>query len=426
VTGMGSRRPGCLSVIRWFASRWYGFTTGVGVAWSALFANKFRASMTALGIVIGVMTVTGILSIIHGLDQGVENQMSLMGARSLYVSQWPWAARRHWHKYRNRPPLTDWQYQRLRELVPFAEAMAPRERQHASVERAEEKINDVDILGTNSEFTRITGYTLERGRFFSPADVRYERPLVVLGSELSEQLFDREDPLGKSVVIQGMRYMVIGVLKSQGSFLGRSRDVTATIPIGRFRRSFGLRHSMDIAIKVDPGIDLEEAEAELTGIMRRVRGLRPTVDNNFSVNQQKTMVELYHDITGTLFMVIIIVGAISLVVGGIGIMNIMLVSVTERTREIGVRKALGARRRTVLFQFLIESLVLSGIGGLIGLTAGFLVAYIVDAISPLPAKVSLLATIAGLGFSAIVGVFFGIYPAWRASRLDPIVALRYE
>jgi len=413
-------------VFGWLTSRWYAFASGVGVALGALWSNKFRAIMTSLGIVIGVMTVTGILSIIHGLDKGIEGEMDLMGAHSLYVSQHPWMSRGNWYKYRNRPRISVNQYRRLYELVPFAEAVAPRERSRARVERGSEKISDVELIGTNSEFARITGYTIRQGRFFSPADIEFERPFVVLGSDVAEKLFTRSDPLGKQVRIQGMHYRVIGVLKQQGSFLGRSRDVKAIIPIGRFRGRFGSRHGMDIAIKVLPDVSLDEAEAELQGIMRRVRGLRPKEADNFSINQQKVLSEMYNEITGTLFMVIFIVGLISLVVGGIGIMNIMLVSVTERTREIGIRKALGAMRRTVLFQFLIECLVLSGIGGLIGLGVGFGVAYVVDAVSPLPAKVSLFSIIAGIGFSALVGVSFGIYPAWRASRLDPIVALRYE
>ena len=418
--GPGGRPPG------WLAPRWYSIASGVGVALGALWSNKFRAVMTSLGIVIGVMTVTGILSIIHGLDKGIESQMDLMGVHSLHISQHPWMSHRDWYKYRNRPRISESQYRRLAELIPFAEAMAPREKGRGRVERGSEKINDVTLIGTNSEFARITGYTIRHGRFLSPADVEFERPFVVLGSEVADKLFSRTDPLGKPVFIQGMRYRVIGVLKQQGSFLGRSRDVMALIPIGRFRGTFGSRHGMDIAIKVIPEVSLEEAEAELQGIMRRVRGLRPKDPDNFSINQQKVLAEMYNKITGTLFMVIIIVGMISLAVGGIGIMNIMLVSVTERTREIGIRKALGARRRTVLFQFLIECLVLSGIGGLIGLGVGFGVAYVVDAVSPLPAKVSLFSIIAGIGFSALVGISFGIYPAWRASRLDPIEALRYE
>jgi putative ABC transport system permease protein len=396
------------------------------VALSALWSNKFRAAMTSLGIVIGVMTVTGILSIIHGMDKGIEKQMNLMGVHSLFVSQHPWMSHRDWYKYRNRPRISDHEYRRLEELIPFAEAMSPHEHGRARVERGSEKISDVRLIGTNSEYARITGYTINHGRFFSPADIEFERPFVVLGSEVADKLFSQTVPLGKPVLIQGMRYRVIGVLKQQGSFLGRNRDIMALIPIGRFRGTFGSRHGMDIAIRVVSEIGLDEAEAELQGIMRRVRGLRPKDPDNFSINQQKVLTEMYGKITGTLFMVIIIVGMISLAVGGIGIMNIMLVSVTERTREIGIRKALGARRRTVLFQFLIECLVLSGIGGLIGLGIGFGVAYVVDAISPLPAKVSLASIIAGIGFSTFIGISFGLYPAWRASRLDPIEALRYE
>ncbi len=408
------------------AGGWYGITTGVGVAFGALWGNKFRASLTAMGIIIGVTTVVGILGVIHGLDSAVEGQMELMGTRSLYIGRWPWFARGRWYKYINRPPISDWQYRRLRDLVPFAEAMAPVEDTSAKVEREGEQIEDVRIRGTNSEFLRITGYEVERGRFLSPSDVEFERPYAVLGAEVASKLFPRDDPLGKHVVIRGMRFRVIGVFKSQGSFLGQSQDVYAIIPVGRFRRSFGSRHSMEIGVKVTPGLNLEDASEELRGYMRRVRALRPVAEDDFSVNRQEMLGKFYRETTGTLYLVIVIVAAVSLLIGGISIMNIMMVSVTERTREIGVRKALGARKRTVLFQFLIESLVLSALGGLIGLGGGFAVAHVVDAVSPLPARVSLFAVVVGLVFSALVGLVFGVYPAWRASRLDPIDALRYE
>jgi len=413
-------------VVRWLRAGFYGVTTGVDVALRALLANKLRAALTTLGIIIGVATVTGILSIITGLDAGVERQMALMGVRSLYVSTRPWVMRGDWHKYHNRPPIREWQYRRLRELVPFADAIAPTASRGAKVERRGLQVTDVDVRGTNAEFLQTTGFAVERGRFFSPVDVDLERPYVVLGPEVARQLFEREDPLGGWVLIRGTPFQVIGVLKAQGSFLGRSRDATATIPFGGFRRLFGFRHSMEIAVSIAPGMTLDDAELELGGLMRRVRGLKPAQPDDLSVNQQKQLSEMYENITGTLFLVIVVVSLISLLVGGIGIMNIMLVSVTERTREIGVRKALGARRRTVLFQFLLESLVLSGLGGVIGLAAGTGVAYVVDAVTPLPAVVSTAAAVAGLGFSAVVGLFFGLYPAWRASRLDPIAALRYE
>jgi putative ABC transport system permease protein len=415
-----------MRAIAYIRSGWYRFLSGVGVALHALSGNKFRTSMTSLGIVIGVMTITVILSIIEGLDRGVEEQMNLMGVRTLFVSKWSWGFHRHWHKFRNRPPITDWDYRRLREQVPFAIAMAPWEMHRGGIEFGTEKITDVEVYGTNSEFSRITGYSVDRGRFFSPADIRYERPFVVLGAEVASKLFGASNPLGENVVLRGVHYRVIGVLKAQGSFLGRSQDVKAIIPTGRFRRSFGSRRSLSIAIKVAPQTSLAEAEEDLRGIMRRVRGLRPLEEDDFSINQQKMMNEMYESITGKLYLVILVVGLISLAIGGIGIMNIMLVSVTERTREIGIRKALGARQRTVLFQFLIESLVLSALGGLLGLVFGFGGVHVVDAISPLPARVSLFAIGVSVGTAALTGMFFGIYPAWRAARLDPIVALRYE
>ena len=412
--------------LRWVMGRWHGVTAGVDVALGALLGNKFRAAMTALGIVIGVMTVTGILSIIHGLDQGVEKQMALMGTRSIYISDWPWIVRGDWYKYVNRPPITDWQYRRLKEQVPFAEDMAPIVKSRSRVSRGAEQVNDVRLRGTSHAYLAVTGESVGLGRFLSAADVRYARPFVVLGSDVAKQLFPQSNPLGEYVRIGSARFQVIGVLRAQGSFLGRSQDITATMPIGRFRRDFGTRRSMEIAVAVSKEMSLEKAASELEGIMRRVRGLRPVEEDNFSVNQQEMLSKFYDEITGTLYLVIIIISLISLLVGGIGIMNIMLVSVTERTREIGLRKALGARRLTILFQFLIESLVLSGLGGLIGLAAGFGVAYVVDSVSALPAHVSVEAIVAGLGFSAMVGMFFGIWPAWMASRLDPIVALRSE
>ena len=398
----------------------------MGVALSALWANKFRATLTTLGIVIGVMTVTGILSIIHGLDSAVERQMASMGVNSLYVSAVPWMSHGHWSKYRNRPPLSDRDYRKIREMVPFAEAIAPIEDEHGKVERGGDQVQDVEIRGTNSEFLAVAGEEIRQGRFFSQSDVEYERAFVVLGAEVADRLFGKEDPLMKTVLIGGCRLTVIGVFKAQGSFMGQSQDAHATMPIGRFRRLYGVRQDMNVGLRISSSMDLLRAEQELSGIMRRVRGLKPRQEDNFAINQQQMLGDLYKDITRTLYLVIEIVAAISLLVGGIGIMNIMLVSVTERTREIGLRKALGARRRTVLLQFLLEALTLSGFGGAIGLGMGFLVAYVVDAVSPLPAQVSLFAVMMGLFVSVAEGVCFGLYPAWRASRLEPTAALRYE
>jgi putative ABC transport system permease protein len=400
---------------------------GTGVALRALWANRLRATLTTLGIVIGVATVIGILSVIQGLNRSFDEQLASLGARSLYISQMPWIMEGDaWFLLRNRPPITEWQYRRLREQVPFAAAISPSVEEHAKVEANGEKLTDVHVRGTNAEYVLVGGEDVERGRFLSAVDVALDRPFAVLGSEVASKLFGRSDPLLRTVDIRDRRYTVVGVMKPRGSFLGRSQDNFVIVPLGCFLRAFGQWRSLTIGVKVIEGFDLAEAKEELRGLMRGVRGLRPAERDNFDVNEQKALSDMYDRLTAILYGVIFGVSLISLLVGGIGIMNIMLVSVTERTREIGIRKALGARRATVMFQFLIESLALSALGGIIGLGVGFLGAAIVDAVSPLPATPTLLAVTLGLGFAAFVGVVFGLYPAWRASRLDPIVALRYE
>ncbi len=415
-----------LKIVRFVIRSVNGLGSGVGVALGALWGNKLRAAMTTMGIVIGVMTVVGILGVINGLDSSVAGLLDMFGARSVYISRFPWVMRGHWFKYKNRPAITPGQYRRLYELVPFADAMTPMETTRSKVELGGVHLQDVEIRGANSEFLKVMDHQVAFGRFFSLAEQAQQRPVAVIGAEVAQQLFPRGSPLGHRININGSRYRVVGVYKAQGSFMGQSQDVHITIPIGRFKREFGLRRSMDIGVRVAPGMSMDDAAEELRGLMRRVRGLRPREEDDFSINRQQMLGQVYHEMTGTLYLVIVIVGFVSLLIGGISIMNIMMVSVTERTREIGIRKALGARRRVVLFQFLIESLVLSGMGGLLGLAAGFIVAHVVDAISPLPAKVSVFAVVVGLGFAVAVGLFFGIYPAWRASRLDPIESLRYE
>jgi putative ABC transport system permease protein len=413
-------------LLRMFRRGVNGATSGAGIALGALWSNKLRAGLTTLGIIIGVTTVIGILSIIHGLDSSVQNQMDLMGVRTFYVTHMPWTRHEEWYKYRNRKPISGWQYRRMRELLPSVDAISPIENERVKVEWGGEQLTDVMLTGTNSEYIQVGGREVEYGRFFSGSDVEYGRPEVVLGADVSRRLFGKSDPLLKSVILGGDKYTVIGILKPMGNFLGHNQDAMAIIPISCFDRSFGSERGLMVGVKVKEGLELEEAKEELRGAVRKVRNLRPMESDDFAINEQKMLDDIYRKMTGNLYLVFIGVSLISLVVGGIGIMNIMLVSVTERTREIGIRKALGARRRTVLLQFLIESLMLSSLGGCCGVALGFLVAYVVDAITPLPASPSLFAVFSGLCFSSLVGVAFGIYPAYRASRLDPIVALRYE
>jgi putative ABC transport system permease protein len=257
--------------------------------------------------------------------------------------------------------------------------------------------------------------------------VRHRRWVTVLGYEVAESLFPDTSPIGRRVSIGGRKFRVIGVVEKKGSMFDFNMDSNAIIPIENFQSLFGTRwRSVDVEIKALSPEVLEETEVELVGVMRRIRGLTPGEDDDFAIMKQSTLMDTYNNLTKTLWAVAIGVGAISLLVGGIGIMNILLVSVTERTREIGIRKALGAKKNDILLQFLIESLMICAVGVAIGILTAVGIAKLIAATTPLPASISTWVVFMGLGFVLTIGLFFGIYPASKAARLNPIDALHYE
>jgi putative ABC transport system permease protein len=404
-------------------------TEGLGIAFSSLAGARLRTFLTTLGIVIGVMTVIAIVAIVDGLNASFATQVGGLGAHTLYVSKWKWISTGNdWWEMRNRKDMGRAEFEAVRHEATLATAVAPFVSLDATLTSDQAELTRVRVRGTNQDYEVANGVALEAGRFLSPPDVELSRSVLVLGPNLADRLFPGvpvDGVVGRRVRVLGRPFTVIGVQTRRGRLMGLDLDSEATLPWTTFLRDMGAKRTISLAVTAEPG-QVQELEDQLVGILRRVRRVPPGRPDDFSVNRQEQMLRLYNQLTGALYGVAIGVGLVTLLVGGIGIMNIMLVSVTERTREIGVRRALGARRRTILLQFLVESSLVSMLGGAVGTALGFGVAWLLALTTPLAAAVTPGAVALGLGFSAGVGLLFGSWPAWRAANLDPVEALRYE
>ena len=396
------------------------------MAWDALKSHKLRSLLTTLGILIGVTTIITIWTTIQGLNEYVYGQLSNIGASTVYVQKFPWVITDNYWELRNRKEVTYKEYEAINKYATLADEICPQIFSMKQVHYKREKYDQIFVLGTDDHYMATANAYPEVGRFLTPLDVRNKHKVVVLGSELATNLFKEENPIGRRIKIDSDKYRVIGILEKKGTMFGQSMDNYAVVPIGTFRRVYGGHRGLRIAVLTNNPDNLEDMKDQLRGIMRRVRKTKPADDDDFAINQQDMLTNLYAQLTGTLFMIVFVIGGISLLVGGIGIMNIMLVSVTERTREIGIRKAIGAKRKNVLSQFLIEAVMVSSIGGLIGIILGYTGGTLILRTMDLMIGVSASAITIGFGFSTLVGVLAGFYPAYKASNLNPIDSLRYE
>ncbi|MBI3006055.1 MAG: ABC transporter permease [Ignavibacteriales bacterium] len=400
---------------------------GLSIAFAAIRANKMRSVLTTLGIVIGIVSVTLMGTAIEGLNRAFNKSIAAIGADVLYIQKWPWGGGGNWWEIRNRRDLSIQHARSIERNAETVRSVSPTNGTARNVQFGRKLIENAIVVGTDEDFLETSNVNVVLGRFMTALETNGGRPVCVIGSEISENLFPSESPLGKVIKVGGYPYRVLGVLDRQGSFLGMaSLDNRVYVPISRFYKEFKSMHGggLSIMVKAENLADLEETKEEVRGIMRKARKLSPKQEDDFAINQQEIFVNFFNQIGSVIAAVGLFITGLSLFVGGIGIMNIMFVSVTERTKEIGIRKAIGAPRRSILLQFLMEAATLCLMGGMIGIIIAFPLSLIIDQV--LPTAMPVIIVVVALLVSILVGVISGFLPAYRASRMDPVDALRYE
>jgi putative ABC transport system permease protein len=398
------------------------------IALNAIWTNKLRSFLTVLGNIVAVTSIIAVVSLVQGMNQYVTDVIvSDVGADNFTIQRMPVVrTEEDEERVRNFPRVTLDDAAAIKRYSDRIGAVAAQANGSARISYGNQDLVSVSVQAVSRDYIYFQTFNAERGRLISPVEIDRNRQLTVLGWQTADRLFGPADPIDKMIKIAGLHFRVVGVAEKKGSAFGQSQDEFAIIPLGVFRKMFGARQSLQLLVKPKSPELVRAAMDDATVALRIERRLRPNEGENWGMFTSDTLLGIYEQATKGLFAVLIGIVALSLVVGGIVIMNIMLMVVSERTREIGLRKALGARRRDIVWQILTESVTLSTFGGLVGIGLGFLLALAIAAVSPLPADVQLWSVALGIGITAAVGLFFGLYPAMRAAALDPIEALRRE
>jgi putative ABC transport system permease protein len=397
---------------------------GLRISIGAVLANKLRSGLTTLGIIIGILTVSLMAMAIEGLHAAFLRSVSALGSDVFYIEKFPWESGNAWWKYRTRRDFSLQDGKRILEESTQAMAVSAEASSNWPVKYKDRSAQGVWICGNNEQSALVRQLTVKEGRFLSEADVNGARPVCVLGAEIADKLFPHESPIGKRIQIASKNVEVIGVNEKFGQFLFGNMDHQVIIPITRFMTDYQRYPYVFFMVKVRDATQMEEAREELRGVVRKIRRVPPDAEDDFAINQQDMVIQTFNRVGGIIASVGLFITGLSLFVGGIGIMNIMFVSVAERTREIGIRKAIGARRRTILLQFLIEAMLVCLFGGLIGLAIAYPASLGLKKLMP----TSISMTVIGIAIfvSLITGVAAGFMPAWRAARMNPVDALRAE
>jgi putative ABC transport system permease protein len=414
---MNARRTSMLSGVR----------EAVGMGLSAIVAYKLRAGLTILGVVMGIMTVTGMSSIVAGLNASMAKQIENLGSSVVFVRPWGPGENLSGEERRRRRGLSENEVRAIVEHCPSVKEISPMEiLRYDTIKTGNAKVQSATLLGTTEAFSTVHDLYVDKGRFMSGLDVSRGTRVAVIGYDIAESLYGARDPIDKEMMIDGLRFNVIGVLERRGKFLGQNRDNDILVPLGSLGKRDPFFNFLVADLKPVSTAKMEDAVEEVRSVLRRQRKLKFVAKDNFMIFTQDTLTNLYNQITGGIYMVMIAISSIGLLVGGVGVMNIMLVSVTERTREIGVRKALGATKRDILTQFLTEAMTLTGVGGVLGILIGGGLAALVNTFSPFPAVIQTTWVTIAFVVAILTGLTFGLWPAWKAAGLDPIEALRYE